>query len=43
MNWKNLVVRGCGLVEVTYWYFHGGIEENLEGPQDVWHPAQDLN
>jgi len=22
---------------------HGGIEENHEGPQNVWHPAQYLN
>jgi hypothetical protein len=33
----------CGPVQVTYWYLHGGTEEDLEGPQDVWHPAQGLN
>jgi len=32
---KDLVGRGCGLVQVTSWYLNGGIEENLEGPQDI--------
>ena len=40
---KDLVGRGYGLVQVPYWHLHEGIMENLEGPQDVWHPAEDLN
>jgi len=43
MNWKRFGRKGCGLVQVTCWHLHGGIEENLEGPPDNWHPAQDLN
>jgi len=38
-----LVGSGCDLVLVPYGHLHEGIEENLEGPQDDWYPAQDLN
>jgi hypothetical protein len=43
MNLKNLVGRCGSLGQVPYWHWHGGIEEEHEGPQDIWHPAHDLN
>jgi len=40
-NWKGFGRKGCGILQVAYWHFYGRIEENLEGPQDNWHPVQD--
>jgi len=42
MNWKRFGSKGLWPCSGN-WYLHGGTEENLDGRQDIWHPAQDLN
>ena len=43
MNWKRFGRKGLWPSSGTILTFAWGIEGNLEGPQDDWHPAQDSN